>query len=114
MLDRGGIYLAKFYPSKGSEPGKTRPVLILQTNMLNHIGHTTVVVVPLTTQLVEKAYPLRYRIEKREKLLQTSELLCDQIRAIDVQRINSERLAILTADEMIVVEQQIGLILDFY
>ncbi|KYJ85579.1 type II toxin-antitoxin system PemK/MazF family toxin [Sulfurovum riftiae] len=113
MFDRGSIYLAKLYPSKGAEPGKTRPVMVLQTNMLNHIGHTTVIVVPLTTKLVEGAYPLRYRIEGRENLLQNSELLCDQIRAIDVKRLIPEKLATLSLREMAEVEQQIQAILEF-
>jgi len=113
MFDRGVVYLAKLYPSKGSEPGKTRPVLILQTNMLNHIGHTTIIIVPLTTKLVDGAYPLRYLIKKRENLLQDSELLCDQMRAIDVQRLIPEKLATLTIKEMVEIEQQIQAILEF-
>lgn len=113
MFDRGSIYLARLYPSKGSEPGKTRPVLILQTNMLNHIGHTTLIIVPLTTKLIKGAYPLRYSIKKRENLLQDSELLCDQIRAIDVKRIVPEKLATLTMEEMVEVEHQIQAILEF-
>lgn len=113
MLDRGSIYLAKLYPSKGSEPGKTRPVLILQTNMLNHIGHTTTIVIPLTTKLVQGAYPLRYYVKKRENLLQDSELLCDQLRAIDVQRIIPEKLATLTMQEMLEIEYQVQSVLDF-
>ena len=113
MFDRGTIYLAKLYPSKGSEPGKTRPVLILQTNMLNHIGHTTIITVPLTTKLIEGAYPLRYPIKKREDLLQDSELLCDQIRSIDVRRLLPEKLATLTMKEMVEIEQQIQAILEF-
>lgn len=87
--------------------------MVLQTNMLNHIGHTTVIVVPLTTKLVEGAYPLRYRIEGRENLLQNSELLCDQIRAIDVKRLIPEKLATLSLREMAEVEQQIQAILEF-
>ena len=113
MFDRGAIYLAKLYPAKGSEPGKTRPVLILQTNMLNHIGHTTIIIVPLTTKLVDGAYPLRYLIKKRENLLWDSELLCDQMRAIDVQRLIPEKLATLTMQEMVEIEQQIQAILEF-
>ena len=113
MFDRGSIYLAKLYPSKGSEPGKTRPVLILQTNMLNHIGHTTIVIIPLTTKLIEGAYPLRYLIKKRENLLQDSEVLCDQIRAIDVKRLIPEKLATLTMQEMLEIEQQVQAILEF-
>jgi len=113
MFDRGSIYLAKLYPSKGHEPGKTRPVLILQTNMLNHIGHTTVIIVPLTTQLIDNAYPLRYSIGKRDNLSENSELLCDQIRAIDISRLLEEKLASLSSQEMLEIEQQIQIILDF-
>ena len=113
MLDRGSIYLAKLYPSKGHEPGKTRPVLIIQTDMLTYAGHTTVIVLPLTTQLTEKTYPLRYSIHKRDRLMKDSELLCDQIRAVDINRITPEKLASLTTHEMLEIEQQIQIILDF-
>ncbi len=113
MFDRGSVYLARLYPSKGHELGKTRPVLVVQTDMLNHIGHTTVIIAPLTTQLTDNTYPLRYSIKKRDKLTENSELLCDQIRAIDVNRLISEELAALTTKEMIEIEQQIQVILDF-
>ena len=113
MFSRGSIYLAKLYPSKGHEPGKTRPVLVLQTNMLNHVGHTTVIVVPLTTQLIDGAYPLRYKINKCDKLREASELLCDQIRAIDINRLMPDQLASLSFKEILEVEQQIQMILGF-
>ncbi len=113
MFDRGGIYLAKLYPSRGHEPGKTRPVLVLQTNMLNHIGHTTIIVVPLTTQIIADAFPLRYTVDKRDHLEKDSQLLCDQIRAIDKNRLQPEKIASLSEEELLEVEYQIQLILDF-
>ena len=113
MFERGGIYLAKLYPTKGHEPGKTRPVLVVQSDMLNEVGHTTIIVIPLTTQLIEGAYPLRYRIDKRQKLDKISDLLCDQIRALDINRLLPEKLASLSEREMLEVEQQVELILDF-
>ena len=113
MIERSGIYLAKLYPTRGHEVGKTRPVLILQTDTLNHIGHTTVIIAPLTTQCIEDAYPLRYRIGPREKLERTSEVLCDQIRAIDINRIVPEKLTTLKQEEMWQIEEQIKLVLDF-
>jgi len=113
MFNRGSIYLARLYPSKGHEPGKTRPVLVLQTNMLNHIRHTTIIIVPLTTHIIEGAYPLRYDINKRANLLKNSQLLCDQLRAIDVHRLTLEPLATLSKEEMLEVEQQVQSILDF-
>jgi len=113
IFERAGIYLAKLYPTKGYEPGKTKPVLVVQTDMLNQVGHTTIIVVPLTTQLIEDAYPLRYRIDKRQKLEKTSDLLCDQIRAVDINRLLPEKLASLSKGEMLEIEQRIELILDF-
>ena len=44
-------------------------------------------------QLVANAYPLRYSIKKRQKLDKDSELLCDRIRAVDVDRLLPEKLA---------------------
>lgn len=58
MYKRGDIHLAKLYPNKGHEIEKTRAVLIFQTDMLNDVGHTTVIVLPLSTVLVENAYPI--------------------------------------------------------
>ena len=113
MFERGSIYAARLYPAKGDEVGKTRPVLILQSDMLNQIGHTTVIIVPLSTQCIDGAYPLRYRIEKREDLKATSALLCDQIRSIDINRLHPKKIASLSNREMVEIEQQIEAILDF-
>ncbi len=113
MYNRGNIYLAKQYPSKEGEVGKTRPVLVLQTDMLNHIGHTTVIIVPLTTQCIANAYPLRFPIHKREQLKQTSDLLCDQLSAIDINRLLPDKIASLTKKELLAVESQIEIILGF-
>ncbi len=113
MFERGGIYLARLNPARGAEPGKVRPVLILQSDLLNEVGHTTVIVVPLTTNLIDDAYPLRMRIEKRAKLKSDSDLLCDQIRAIDSRRIVPEKIASLRESEMVEVEALVSLILDF-
>jgi mRNA interferase MazF len=110
---RGGIYPARLHPARGSEPGKVRPVLILQADDLTEAGHTTVVIVPLTTNLIDDAFPLRFRIAKREKLKQDSDLLCDQIRAIDIGSLGDEEIASLSHEEMLKVETQIALILDF-
>ena len=113
MIERGVVYLAKLNPAKGAEPGKIRSVLVLQTDLLNRVGHTTVIVLPLTTRLVDDAFPLRLRIHKRQKLEKDSDILCDQIRAIDRGRIVGEGLARLSDKELLKVETMVRLILDF-
>ena len=112
MFKKGEIYLARLNPRKGNEVGKIRPVLIYQTNMLNDIEHPTTIVIPLSTYLIEGAYPLRYRVLKREALEEESDLLCDQLRAIDNQRIISEKLASLTFKEMLEVDEQVKIVLE--
>ena len=111
MFERGSIYLAKLYPSKGAEPGKTRPVLVLQDNALNEVAHETAVVLPLTTNLIDNAFPLRMRISKRDLLDQDSDVLCDQIRAIDTKRIIHDKIAVVNKNELLEIEQMVQLIL---
>ena len=113
MFERGSIYLAKLYPSKGHEVGKRRPVLVLQNDVLTKDGHTTVIILPLSTQLIDNTYPLRFRVERREMLESDSDLLCDQIRAIDINRLESGRIATLDSIELQQIEEQIKAILAF-
>ncbi len=113
MFERGSIYLAKLYRSKGAEPGKIRPVLILQTDLLNNTEHSTIIILPLTTDLIDNTYPLRLRITKREKLDKDSDLLCDQIRAITREQLIPDKIALLSKEEMLMVELQVQILLDF-
>ena len=93
MLKQGEIWLANLNPGKGSEPGKTRPVLIVQGQALLDAGHPSTLIVPLTTKLIEGAEPLRIRIAAHGKLKQDSDLLMDQLRAIDNRRLIEGPLA---------------------
>ena len=112
MFKKGGIYLAKLNPKKGNEVGKTRPVLIYQTNLLNDCGHPTTIILPISTILIDNAYPLRYRISKRDSLEKDSDILCDQIRALDNQRIIPNLLMTLSYKEILEIDKQVKIILD--
>ena len=106
-LNKGEIWLANLNPSKGTEPGKTRPVLILQAQALLDISHPSTLIAPLTTNLVENANPLRIRVTARDKLEKDSDLLIDQVRAIDNMRLIHGPLATMTKDEMQLVYEAI-------
>ena len=98
-LEHGGVWLADLNPQRGTEPGKTRPVLIIQHQALLDAGHPSTLVIPLTTRLIEDAAPLRLRLSARERLERDSDLLIDQIRAIDNQRLIKGPLTILGAED---------------
>ncbi len=87
MRNHGEIWLANLNPGKGTEPGKIRPVLILQNQALLDADHPSTLVIPLTTNLIDDAEPLRIRITADGKLNKDSDLLLDQIRAIDNKRL---------------------------
>jgi mRNA interferase MazF len=87
MIEHGEIWLANLNPRRGTEPGKTRPVLIVQAQALNDAGHPSTLIVPLTTNLIDEAEPLRIRVPAQSSLRQDSDLLIDQLRAIDTRRL---------------------------
>lgn len=100
MRKHGEIWLANLNPGKGTEPGKIRPVLILQNQALLDAEHPSTLVVPLTTNLVEDAEPLRLRVPAKGNLTKDSDLLLDQLRAIDNRRLIDGPLHVLTDTEM--------------
>ncbi len=84
---RGEIWLANLKPGKGSEPGKIRPVTILQTDDLN-ATHPSTVGCPITSNVIEAANILRVHLDPgRSGLEHRSDILIDQVRAIDAARL---------------------------
>ena len=81
------IWLADLDPSFGTEAGKTRPVVIVQTDMLNG-HHPSTIVCPITSKPSPKAKILRIALNIGEgNLDKNSNILVDQIRTIDKQRL---------------------------
>ncbi len=100
MVSKGEIWLVNLNPiKKNNEMGKIRPVLVYQSNELNHSDYPATIVLPLSASLVDDAQPLRYRIKKRDKLKEDSDIVITQIRAIDNSRF-IEKLADLTTAEL--------------
>ena len=83
MTKRGEVWLANLNPRRGTEPGKTRPVLVVQAQTLIDAGHPSTLIIPLTTNLIEDAEPLRIRVHAQSSLRRDPDLLIDQLRAID-------------------------------
>ena len=78
------IWLANLNPTKGTESGKTRPVVIIQTDLLNET-HLSTIICPVTTDVKREIELLRVHLKKGQ-LDKLSDVLVDQIRAIDNTR----------------------------
>jgi len=85
------IWFADLDPSVGSEPGKIRPVVIIQSDILNKAGHRTIVICSISSQSKAGVSFIRLSIHPSpgNGLLKQSYILCDQVRAIDVSRLKS-------------------------
>lgn len=112
MPNRGEIWLADLNPRRGTAPGKTRPVLIVQSQALIEAGHPSTLIIPLTTTLTEDAEPLRVRVPASGRLRRGSDLLIDQLRAIDNRRLVHGPLTHISTVLMARVEQAIRDVLD--
>ena len=112
MPDRGEIWLADLTPGRGTEPGKTRPVLIVQAQALLDAGHPSTLIAPLTTRLVDDTEPLRIRIRATGQLRRDSDALVDQLRAIDNRRLVRGPLARLGPAAMAEARQALLEVLD--
>lgn len=113
MPNRGEVWLADLNPRRGTEPGKTRPVLIVQAQALLDAHHPSTLIIPLTTTLVDEAEPLRLRIVPTGRLRKHSDLLIDQLRAIDNRRLVQGPLTRLSPTFMARVQHAIAEVLDF-
>lgn len=81
------IWIANLDPRFGTEAGKIRPVLVVQTNLLNNI-HPSTLVCPITTNIITEAKILRVHLSKgTANVKEECDVMIDQLRAIDNRRL---------------------------
>lgn len=103
------IWLAKLSPSRGTEPGKTRPVVVVQTNLMNSV-HPSTLICPITSQINLGASILRVHLNKGT-LDQLSDILVDQIRAIDNNRM-MKKIGTLSKTQISQLKTNLKIVLD--
>jgi mRNA interferase MazF len=103
------IWLADLNPARGTEPRKTRPVVIIQTDLLND-EHPSTIICPVTTNVKSDIEILRVHL-KRSQLDKQSDILVDQIRAVDNRRL-LKKIGQLTKDQKEKLKDSIRIVLD--
>lgn len=103
IVRRGEIWWADLDPTRGSEQAGLRPILIFQNDVVNRLG-TTVLAIPLTTNLKRAALPTAVLIAQGEGGLSSDSVaLCHQMRAVDKVRL-SRKLGVVSKSVMTTVE----------
>jgi mRNA interferase MazF len=106
------IWVADLSPKIGTESGKKRPVLTIQTNLLNKIPHPSTIVCPITTNIKKDAAILRVHLKKgMANLHQNCDVMIDQIRAIDNNRL-VKKIGTLPNELVNTVKENIKVVID--
>jgi len=98
---QGEVFLARLNPSKGKEPGKDRPVIVIQANELNEANYPTCIIVPCSSVSIPETL-IRPLIEESFFDKKTYALL-DQVRAVDVSKRFLKRVGKLSNDNLTLV-----------
>jgi mRNA interferase MazF len=113
-IKRWEIWLADLDPNFGTESGKKRPVLIIQSDLLNQV-HFSTAVLPITSKIIPNAKLLRFSLQNLNTetgLTLPSEVLLDQIRTIDNKRFIKKLGEIQTRLAQEKIEEQLKIMLD--
>lgn len=109
---RGEIWWADFGVPFGSEPGFRRPVVIVQSDDFNKSNMNTVIVIPLTTNIIFKEFPGNiFLVQEETKLSKDSVVVTVQIVVIDKRRL-IEKVSTLSSFNMKKIENGIKLVLE--
>jgi mRNA interferase MazF len=108
---QGEIWMANLNPGFGTEAGKVRPVIVIQTDLLNKI-HDSVVICPVSSVVHEDYHHLRVHLNKRNSGLEKrSDIIVDQIRAIDTNRLR-RKIGTVNTETLDNLKIQLKIILD--
>ena len=108
-LKQFDIWLADLNPRLGTEAGKTRPVVIVQTDLLNDF-HLSTVICPIASKVNKEIELLRVHLKKGQ-LDKPSDILVDQLRAIDNNRLKM-KVGTLTKEQIQTLKVNIKIVLD--
>ena len=110
-MTRGDIYMLDFGIPFGSEPGRRRPVVIIQADKENLDNLNTKVVVPLTSNTINKELRGNVFLPKNESgLSKDSVALIHQIIVVDKLRLE-EKISKLPKHLLSKIEEEIDYVI---
>ena len=112
QINQYEIWIADLNPQIGTEAGKTRPVLIVQTDLLNKVQHPSTIICPITTNVQNDSDILRVHLKKgMANLHENCDIMIDQIRAIDNKRL-VKKVGKLPIELIQKIKENISIIID--
>lgn len=103
-IKQGDIWICNLNPVVGSEQGGIRPVLVVQNDVGNLHSNTTIIV-PLTKQdKVSLPQHILLNSIKYNFLTYDSTVLCEQVRCLDVTRLEKKIGVLLDPERELILD----------
>ena len=110
-IRRGHVYVVDFNPRVKTKPGKIRPAVVVQDDLLNEAGYPSTLVMPITTKLADTDTPLRLRVSAGVAGLdRDSDVLVAQVIAVANESFRKE-LGTLPSDVLDLLDQRLRAVL---
>jgi len=105
------IWIADLNPRIGTEAGKIRPVIVIQTDLLN-VEHPSTIVCPITTNVKRDSEILRVHLRKSKfGIKEDSDIMIDQVRAVDNKRL-VKRIGVVDNHTAEIIRENLKIVLD--
>lgn len=87
-INRFDIWITDLEPGFGTEVGKIRPAVIVQSDLINELNHSSFLICPISSQERKVSGKLRLfvKADSSNGLDKDSYILADQIRSVDKLR----------------------------
>ena len=111
-IRRGHVYVVDFNPRVKTKPGKIRPAVVVQDDLLNEAGYPSRIVIPTTTKLADTETPLRLRLRSGiAGLDRDSDALVAQVIAVANESFRRE-LGVLSAALLDLLDEKLRAVLN--
>ena len=105
------VWIADLNPTIGTEPGKIRPVIVVQTDLLNK-SHLSSLICPTTTNVQRDIEILRVHLPLGCcGLNEACDIMIDQLRAIDNKRL-LKKVGMVSQEIAMKVQRNLKIVLD--
>ena len=113
MVKQYEIWMANLNPPSGTEAGKIRPVVIVQSDLLNCNNHPSTMICPITSQVQPASHILRVHLLPNDinGLEKKSDIMVDQIRTVDNQRL-IKKLGVLDKAAATAIRENLSKVMD--
>jgi mRNA interferase MazF len=96
----------------GTEAGKVRPVVVIQTNLIND-SHPSTIICPITSQIQPQSHILRIHLnpDRLSGLEKKSDIMVDQVRTIDNARL-IKKIGVIDSSSAYELRENLRVVMD--